>query len=240
MTITRFNFEEHILYNSNGLLVVNKPPGIPTLDERNFTVASLLQTLRRKFPQVQLCHRIDKETSGIIIAATDNDIYKKVNKLFENRQVDKTYHAIIDGTKNYENVEVNLPIRETRKATVIIDYTGKSAQTIFSSIELFKHFSLVSCKPITGRMHQIRVHLSSQNTPITGDILYGGKNPMMSNFKRKYKIGKYEEEKPIFERVALHARTISFDLEGQIYNFEAPYPKDFEVFLKLLRKYDSF
>lgn len=240
MAAPKFNYEDNIIYNNDGLLVVNKPPFIPSLDERNFTTTSLLQLLRKKFPSVQLCHRLDRETSGIMIAATSSDIFKKVNKLFESRLVYKEYHAVVDGVKKMENLEVNLPIRETKKATVVIDYAGKPAQTIFNSVEFFRHFTLLSCKPTTGRMHQIRVHLASQNTPICGDLSYGGKMPMMSWFKRNFKIAKYTEEKPVFDRVALHARNISFELDGEQLSFEAPYPKDLEVFLKLLRKYDGF
>ncbi|MDZ4759328.1 MAG: RluA family pseudouridine synthase [Bacteroidota bacterium] len=240
MTSPRFNFDEHIIYNNAGLLVVNKPPFIPSLDERNFTTTSLLQLLRKKFPSVQLCHRLDRETSGIMITATSNEVFKKVNKLFEDRAIAKEYHAIVDGVKKMETLEISLPIRETKKATVVIDHAGKPAHTIFNSIEFFRHFTLLSCKPTTGRMHQIRVHLASQNTPITGDLLYGGKLPMMSWIKRNYKMAKYAEEKPIFDRVALHARTISFELDGEHLSFEAPYPKDLEVFLKILGRYDTF
>ena len=95
---------------------------------------------------------------------------------------------------------------------------------------------MIQCRPKTGRLHQIRVHLSSQNAKISGDILYGSQIPMLSKIKRKLS----GEDRPLIERFALHAYQLKFtDLDGSIQEIQAPYAKDLEVFLKLLRKYDQ-
>jgi 23S rRNA pseudouridine955/2504/2580 synthase len=94
--------------------------------------------------------------------------------------------------------------------------------------------------PITGRMHQIRIHLASQRACIAGDDMYGGKPIFLSEIKRKYHIGKAQEELPIMKRFALHARKIKFHINQDTeMSFEAPYPKDFETLLKLLNKFDG-
>jgi 23S rRNA pseudouridine955/2504/2580 synthase len=94
----------------------------------------------------------------------------------------------------------------------------------------------MECQPVTGRMHQIRVHLESQNTHILGDELYGGKMFLLSQLKRKHK----GEDSPLIKRFALHAALIAFrKLNDEVIGVEAPYPKDMEVLLKILRKYDA-
>jgi len=96
----------------------------------------------------------------------------------------------------------------------------------------------MECMPVTGRMHQIRIHLASQNASITADILYGGKLPYLSHIKRKFHIGREKEETPMIARFALHAYSLFMETENIKLDIQAPYPKDFEVLLKLIRKYD--
>lgn len=233
----RTQFADLVLHKTDDLLVLNKPSGISSLNERNSPAASLLALARQHYPQATLCHRLDRDTSGVMLLALNHEAFRQVAMLFEKREVNKTYHAVCGCPTFFENTVVNLPIRETKKASVVIDRLGKQAETHLQTVENYRHHSLVACHPITGRMHQIRIHLASQHAPIAGDVLYGGTFPMLSHIKRKYKAA--GEEQPIFKRVALHARAIQFSLGGNQLAFEAPYPDDLEVFLKLLRKYDT-
>lgn len=162
--------------------------------------------------------------------------------LFEARKVTKKYHAISQGSHNFINLEINKPLSVNSKGFSKIDFgSGKQSLSIINTLKNFKDYSLLECSPVTGRLHQLRVHLKSVNAPIAGDLQYGGILPMLSSFKRKYKLSKFEdEEKPIINRVALHAYSIKFELEGKEYFFEAPYPKDFNALMTLLEKYDKF
>ena len=235
----KLKFEQLILFEDNNYLIVNKPWGISSLADRNADIN--IHGLAKNYNEdLVLCHRLDKETSGILVLAKNKDAHRHISLQFENRKTNKIYHALIDGTERYEYIMYSAPIKPMKNAVVRIDaLEGKEAHTIFNTIEIFKHHALVECNPITGRMHQIRIHLANLETPISGDSLYGGEPVLLSDYKRNYVISKYGEEKPLMGRVALHARKISFDdFNGTSLEFEAPYPKDFEVMLKQIRKYD--
>ncbi len=116
---------------------------------------------------------------------------------------------------------------------------GKAAETLFNSIKFYKNYTLIECQPITGRMHQIRIHLASQRAAIAGDDMYGGQPVLLSNIKRGYRLGKDQEELPIMKRFALHAKEVTFKInDTDEITVEAPYPKDFATLLKLLDKFD--
>lgn len=230
-------FIPSIIFENDYLLVINKPPFISSAGERVQGIPHVLETARRYCPEVMLCHRLDKETSGVLLLAKDKETYRQISMSFEHRKVEKIYHAMVSASVQFENYKVNKSLKETKKAIVVADTKGKPAETFFSTHLAFKHFTLLECRPVTGRMHQIRVHLSLVNLPITGDILYGGTWPYLSALKRKYKIN-HEEENPIFKRVALHAYSLSLNIYNENFVFQADYPDDFKVFLKLLNKYD--
>jgi len=130
---------------------------------------------------------------------------------------------------------VEKSILKLSDGTVKIDHTGKSAQTYFTTLKHFKNHSLIQCTPVTGRMHQIRVHLAWAKAPITGDEAYGGKAFYLSSVKRGFNLKKNEEEEPFMKRMALHAYSLSFlGLNGEKVDVTAPYPKDFGALLKQL------
>jgi len=221
------------------IVALNKPAFLSTLDERDETKKSLLGLARRQWPDIQVCHRLDKETSGIILLAKTNEVYRQMAVQFEHRKITKWYHAIAEGCHHFDQLEIDKPLKVNSKGYAKVDFKeGKESLTIASTIEIFKHFTFIQCYPFTGRLHQIRVHLKSQNAPLAADLQYGGSMPMLSNIKRKYSSGKDAEEQPIMDRVALHARSLHFELNDKKYELEAEYPKDFGTFLKLLQKYD--
>jgi len=236
-------FADLIIYEDDNLFVVNKPPFISSLDERGegSSEISMLRLAKSYWEDAQICHRLDKETSGALIIAKNPEAYRLVSMQFERRQVKKVYHAVIEGTHVFDELLVDLPILNTGKGTVSISrQDGKRAETWFQSLKYFKHYTLVECRPVTGRMHQIRIHLATQRASIAGDEMYKGKPVFLSQLKRKYHLGKDQEELPIMKRFALHAHELTFkvDAEKQVV-INAPYPKDFETLLKLLDKFDS-
>ncbi len=236
-------FADLILYEDDDLFVVNKPPFISSLDERgeNSGEINMLRLAKNYWEDAQICHRLDKETSGALIIAKNPEAYRTVSMQFEHRQVKKIYHAVIEGTHTFENLLIDLPILNTGKGSVTISrQDGKRAETWFQSLKYFKHYTLVECRPVTGRMHQIRIHLATQRASIAGDEMYKGKPVLLSQLKRKYHLGKDQEELPVMKRFALHANELSFKLvNGTQVTIHAPYPKDFATLLKLLDKFDS-
>ncbi|RFZ94558.1 RluA family pseudouridine synthase [Mucilaginibacter conchicola] len=234
-------FADLILFEDDDVIVVNKPPFVASLDEREGGEINMLRLAKQYSDDAQICHRLDKETSGALIIAKNPEAYRSVSMQFERRKVKKVYHAVIDGTHVFDDLLVDLPILNVGKSSVTISrQDGKRAETWFKSLRYFKHYTLVECRPVTGRMHQIRIHLATQRASIAGDEMYKGQPVFLSKLKRKYTLGKDQEEQPIMKRFALHAYEVTFKLpSGEETTIHAPYPKDFETLLKLLDKFDS-
>lgn len=231
----KFNLEEAILFEDADYVLVNKPPFLSTLEDRNEKL-NLLRVAKSYWDDAQVCHRLDKDTSGVLAIAKNPEAYRHMSMQFERRQVTKLYHAVTDGIHQFENTLVDLPILKQEDGIAKISKReGKPAQTYFSSIKSFRHHTLVACEPVTGRMHQIRVHLAFLHAPITGDDLYGGKPFFLSQVKRNFNLKKETEEQPIMKRMALHAFSLRFqDLSGNPQTVQAPYPKDLEVLIRQL------
>ena len=235
------NFKDLIIFENDDYIVVNKPPFVASLDERSTAgEVNILRLAKQYAYDAQVCHRLDKETSGAIVIAKNPDAYRNLAMQFERRKVKKTYHAVVDGQFQFENLFIDLPILNDGNKSVSIDrQDGKRAETYFNTIKHYKHYTLVECKPVTGRMHQIRIQLATQRAAIAGDHMYKGKPVFLSTLKKGYRIAKDEEELPIMKRFALHAKQIVFKgLDEQDISVEAPYPKDFTTLLKLLDKFD--
>jgi RluA family pseudouridine synthase len=227
-------FKNIILFEDKDYILINKPPFIATLEDRN-EPQNILALAKEYSSDAQACHRLDKGTSGILAIAKNPEAYRHLNMQFEDRQVIKTYHAVVDGIHAFDDELVDAPILKLKDNTVRIAKEGKSAQTYFSTLETYKRHTLVECHPVTGRMHQIRVHLARLAAPITGDETYGGKPFFVSSVKRKFKLEKETEEQPLMKRLALHAFSLGFfALNGNKMLVSAPYHKDFEALLKQL------
>lgn len=237
-------FEDFILFENQDYIVINKPSGVSSLDDRQpdgqrFSVLSLA---RAYTPDPQLCHRLDRETTGVLAIAKNPAAYRHLAMQFEHRQTIKRYHAVVGGVHGFDGEAVYMPILALpRDGLVRLDkQRGKEAETVFYTLEAFRHHTLVECIPITGRMHQIRIHLSFLKAPIVADPAYGGKDVLLSSLKRNFNLKKDTDERPLMQRVALHAHSLTFDLlDGERVRIEAPYPKDFDVLVKLLRKHAS-
>ena len=233
----RIKFTDLIVYEDDDYLVINKPSFIATLEDRNDPV-SILSLARGHVADAQVGHRLDKETSGALAIAKHPEAYRALAMQFEKRTVNKVYHAVSEGIHDFQERMIDLPIHATSKGVVKISRReGKPAQTLLNTLTVYQRHTLVKCQPTTGRMHQIRIHLTSQRAPIVGDEKYGGHAFYLSSIKRNYHLKKNTEEQPLIKRVALHAYGLGFlSLTGEPITVEAPYPKDFAVLLKQLEK----
>ena len=232
----KINITDYVIFDNEDYLAINKPPFLSTLEDRNDS-QNALELVRSEWPGAKVCHRIDKETSGVLLFAKSDASYRHTSIQFEKRKVKKEYHAVVHGRVDIKDVAVEEPIRLLGNGKVCIDkHVGKKASTTFDTIEIFKFHSLIKCLPLTGRMHQIRIHVASKGTPIVGDELYGGEPFYLSSIKSKFSLKKKTEEQPLIKRFALHAFRLEFsDQNAKKISIDAPYPKDFGVLLKQLR-----
>ncbi len=230
-----------ILYEDDDYIVINKPPCVSSLADRTYAGPHILQLARDYYPQAQVGHRLDKETSGAMVLAKNPAAYTALCKQFEAQQVTKVYHAVLEGSHCFQAQQVEVPIAITHKHLAKIDlHNGKQATTIFTTLQNFSGYTLVSCQPITGRMHQIRVHTTTLKAPIVGDTQYGGQVLYLSTLKRHYRLKQHTEERPLTPRLALHAHLLGFvGRKNQKIAIQAPYHKDFSTLVKQLTRYAS-
>lgn len=238
--MARIHFKDLIIFEDTDYLIINKPHDISTLEDRTADI-NILKLAREYQKSLRVCHRLDKETSGVLVLARNNEAYKHLNLQFEKREVNKIYHAVVEGIGKFDYIMFSAPIKVLKKGLAKIDRReGKEAHTIFNTSRLYKNHTLIQCNPVTGRLHQIRVHLSTLGHPIVGDIQYGGALFYLSHYKKKYNVKKTEEEQPVMARVALHAFSIKFvKPNGETVEVQAPYPKDFDIMVKQMEKFSN-
>lgn len=231
-------FRDLIVFEDEDLIIINKPSGISTLHERSGEGASIIAMAREWNPDLQLCHRIDKETSGVLLIAKHPESYRGLNLLFEQRKVQKEYQALVWGIPPGEAFECSLPIAVSSKGFAKIDRKGgKESLTRFKVLHQYKSSAHIQANPVSGRLHQIRVHCAALEIPIMGDVSYHGDFPFLYRFKRKYKVTD-ASDRPMISRLALHASAISFMWKEKAYRVEVPLPDDMQVLNKLLSRYD--
>ncbi|GAA4376848.1 RluA family pseudouridine synthase [Hymenobacter koreensis] len=231
-------FHDLIIFENEDYLVINKPPFLATLDERVGGAPNILRLARQHYDDIQAAHRIDKETSGALALAKNPAAYRHLAMQFEDRKVKKVYHAVSWGVHHIEGLRVERNIETTTKGKARLAFSGKPAETLVRTLETFSRHTLFECMPVTGRMHQIRLHLMYLQAPIVGDTMYGGEDFYLSSIKRKFNVKQGDEEQPFIKRFALHARQLTFaGLDGEPISVEAEYPKDFRVLVETLRQY---
>ena len=230
------SFQDLILLENDDYIFINKPPFFSTLKDRHED-ADVLSLAKVYWPQAQVCHRLDKETSGVLAIAKHAEAYRYLSIQFEERRVKKIYHAVVEGRHQFDRTKVDLPIFIPTKGLVRIDYNGKSAESYFTTLKEFHHYTLVLCEPITGRTHQLRIHLATLRASIAGDTSYGGRLVYLSSIKRNFNLKKNTEEEPLIKRIALHAFSLQFPMpNGETISIESPYPKDFQALIRQLEK----
>jgi len=221
---------------------VNKPSGLLTIPDRhNELINSLYKTLQLKYEKIFIVHRLDKDTSGLILFAKDEATHKFLSQLFEQRNVEKYYQAIINGSLQEKKGIIDEPIAEhpVHKGMMAVNKKGKPSVTEYEVLEEYGIYSLVQFKIQTGRTHQIRVHMKYIGHPIACDEMYGDAKPiLLSSFKKKYKLSKHdEEERPLMNRLALHSYQLKFkDQDKKEFDLKADLPKDMRALLQQLKK----
>lgn len=231
-----------IIYQDENIIAVNKPTDILVIpDQYTEESQTLIGKLKEVFNQkIWVVHRIDRDTTGILVFAKNAEAHKDLSMQFEHSKVRKKYYAILSGYLEEEEGTINKPILISGR-NIRIDQSGKESITDFKVLERFKNYTFVEASPLTGRRHQIRIHFWSLGHPLAIDKEYGSEEPLyLSSFKRNYKEKEYKE-KPLINRLTLHAAELAFKLplSDKEIVLEAPMPKDFEIALKQLRKYDA-
>ncbi|MDO5309747.1 MAG: RluA family pseudouridine synthase [Planctomycetia bacterium] len=259
------NIPLDILYEDDDLAVVNKPADMVVHPSRGHWSGTLVSALAYHFAgqlssnrgpaRPGIVHRLDRDTSGAIIIAKNDQAHAGLAALFETKKIQKEYFAIVLGNLNADREIVDKPIglhprfRVKMAIAEPTDPNAKPAQTYFETIERFRGFSTMKCLPKTGRTHQIRVHLTSLGLPILCDKLYGGRAEItveelqgkVDRFPKKHANGQeaVAQGRLLLARQALHARKITFThpRTGQELEIEAPLPSDLQNTLDALRQY---
>lgn len=221
------------------ILVVDKASGIATIPERGHD-DSLKTLTQEEFGRNWTVHRIDKETSGIVLFARTAEAHRDLSEQFRERTVEKRYLAIVEGELPDDRVEIDIPLATDpgHAGRIRPSANGKEALTILTARERFDGFTLVEANPKTGRQHQIRVHCRAVGLPLLVDRLYGSHSEFfLSSIKRKFKnYGK--DERPLIDHLTLHAEelTVRHPGSGESVTFSAEPPKEFRAVLTQLRK----
>ena len=231
-----------IIFENERFVAINKPSGLLTIPDRhNDLLNSLYKTLQLRYEKIFIVHRLDKETSGLILFAKDEATHKFLSQLFEQRNVEKYYQAIVNGSLQHKKGIIDEPIAEhpVHKGMMAVNKKGKPSVTAYEVLEEYGIYSLVQFKIHTGRTHQIRVHMKYIGHPVACDEMYGDANPvLLSSFKKKFKLSKHdEEERPLLSRLALHSYELKFkDRDNKEHDLKADLPKDMRALLQQLKK----
>jgi 23S rRNA pseudouridine1911/1915/1917 synthase len=233
--------DANIIEEDDDLVAINKPSGLLTIPDREGKEISLKIILKKKYGEIFTVHRIDKDTSGVVVFAKNEQAHKQLSQLFEGRETIKIYNGLVIGNPVQKSGVINEPISEhpVKKGMMTVYKKGKESITEYEVLESFRFYSLMQFRILTGRTHQIRVHMKHLGHPIVCDDLYGdGKPVFISSIKKKnFNLSrKEEEERPILARLALHAAQLKFTLNNKKYELEAELPKDIRATLQQLRK----
>lgn len=216
--ITPEKIDLDIIYQDQDLVVVNKPAGMVVHPAGSHQTGTLANALKHRFPTFYLVHRLDKDTSGVLVVALNQITKNWLSKLFEERKIKKTYLALLTGKITPSKAYLDLPIKRGRSGKFEALAGGRAAKSFYRVKEYLPGYSLVEVYPTTGRTHQIRVHFKALRHPVAGDTMYG-----------KVERG--------LARQFLHAHKIEFkDRQGKLRSFLAPLPKDLTDFLKYAKK----
>jgi len=237
----------NIIYADDDIIVINKQADIIVHPARGNTHGTLVNALVGYSETLSsglgpfrpgIVHRLDKNTTGVMVVTKNDTAQWKIAKQFEKRRTKKEYLAIVHGTPELTRDRIKAPLGvhpKIREKYSIRQDTGKEAITFYEVLEAFRGFSLLKMSPLTGRTHQIRVHLSHIKHPVVADTLYGGKLV----YPWQLKDAEPDVEEPVINRPALHAYSLEFEhptTEKQV-KFEAPPPDDMQNLLDMLRKY---
>ncbi len=236
-----------IIYEDDDLIILNKQADLVVHPARGNTHGTLVNALAHYSNELSsglgefrpgVVHRLDRNTTGVMVITKNDTAQWKVAKQFENRTIKKEYLAVVHGTPDLTADKISAPLGihpKMREKYAIRPETGKESITFYQVMEQFRGYSLIKCMPKTGRTHQIRVHLSYIKHPIVGDDMYGGKLVYPWQLKDAEPV----VEEPVIARCALHAFTIEFKhpTTEKMVKFKAPLPEDMQHLLEMLREY---
>lgn len=234
-----------IIHSDDDVIVINKPAGLLAIPDRfDVSLPNVRGLIRAEFGDAFIVHRLDRDTSGVMIIARNAEAHKHLNDQFEHHKTTKLYHVIVSGVVDKDTFPIDIPLAPDprRKGLMKPSARGKEAHTIVTVLERFRIATLAECSLITGRQHQIRVHCSAVGHPLLVDKDYGKNYEfLLSSIKKRFNLAKNTEERPIIERQTLHARSLSVDhpTSGERVTFTAEYPKDFAALVQILRKYSA-
>ncbi len=248
-----------ILYEDDSLAVINKPAGMVVHPSRGHWAGTLVGALAFHFQnnlsQVRgaarpgVVHRLDRDTSGVIVIAKTDFAHMKLAEQFAQREIHKEYVAICSGAPPRDRDVIDAPIgphpHQSEKMAIRFECAdAKPAQTFYEVLRRYKGFTYIKAMPKTGRTHQIRIHFMHAGFPILCDRLYGGRAEIGEDVigNRQETVGSSKDSpavSPVLARQALHARRIQFHHPetGQLMDVSAPLPDDFKATLELLEKY---
>ncbi len=241
----------NIVYEDKDILIVNKPAGMvvhPGAGNYNNTlVNALIYKYKKKLSNVNgstrpgIVHRIDKETSGLLVVAKNNNAHSNLGKQFSDHSIKRTYQALSWGILRPLNGRIESLIgrsRKNRQLMSVTEISGKKAVTNYKTVKVFEikdipKISFMECELETGRTHQIRVHMSYKKCPLLGDQQYGKKNLKFKKINEDF-----ESKLKILNRQALHAKSLGFihPTTKKFMSFESKLPQDFKKILDLLNK----
>jgi RluA family pseudouridine synthase len=248
-----------IIFEDDRVAAVNKAAGIAVSPDRWDDSKERLDKLLADFlarrdggedRRLYTVHRIDRDTSGLVVFAKDPETHRRLSKAFEERLVKKQYLAVVHGRPAWKERTCDLPLvpnGNKQHLTIIDKYQGKKSLTEFRFLGGAGNYSLIEALPATGRTHQIRVHLASLGHPVVCDPLYGSPKPvLLSSFKRNWR-GDPLDEKPLLARLGLHAAALELpDYRGAVgsaaaepaspLTLTAPLPRDLAALIKQMEK----
>jgi RluA family pseudouridine synthase len=244
-----------VLFEDEHMLALDKPAGLLTspdrFDPHRPNLMKLLHAAiaggklwarARGLNYLMNAHRLDYETSGVVLLAKSKAVLVALAGLFGSGKPFKHYLALAQGTPRKDEFSVDAPLAPHPVKTELVRVDpkkGKKAKTEFEALEKFSGWTLLRCRPLTGRTHQIRVHLRHAGLPVAGDTLYGGNPLWLSRLKPAYRLKPGRAERPLISRVALHAEQLALPhpVIGKKLTITAPWPKDLRVAVKYLRQF---
>lgn len=242
-----------VLRQTPDWVAVAKPAGLAVIPGRAET-DSVLQALGRQLklpsagtadPRIRVVHRLDKDTTGVLLFALNVAAQRHLSQQFQNNTIEKEYLALVIGAMNPAEGDIQTQIGPKPGDPLrmaVVKHGGRPARTLFKVAEQYRHYTLVRLFPKTGKTHQIRVHMAHAGHPLAIDPLYHPRgNPdgiYLSKFKSDYRPNRNEEERPLIGRLPLHAEILRFtDMDGEKVELVAPPPKDFRAVTNMLGRH---